>query len=145
LCGECVEVCVGLAKRLVDALELGMEVHDVLHAFGNQVAHGLAGLEVRLLRQIADFVPRRTGHLPRELRIEPGHDPQKRRFPRAIEADDPYLRAIEIRKADIFKHLLRAVTLRELVHRINDFLVVRCGHTHTIAEKAVSGEGAAKR
>ncbi len=50
--------------------------------------HGLARVEHRLLRQVADARAVRGERLAREVLVDPGHDPQQRRLARAVRPED---------------------------------------------------------
>jgi hypothetical protein len=64
-----------LRRDLVEARE---QVARLLHAQLDVLAHGLRGVEFRLLREVADLGPRRRPRFAVELGIHSGHNAQQR-------------------------------------------------------------------
>ena len=117
---ERVEVGVGLGKGRGDRGEAVEEVAELAHAVLDVAADVLRGVELGLLREQAD------GRLRVELRdaggrlLEPRHDPEERRLPRAVRPEHADLRAVQERQRDVLKHLpVRAVELVGPVHRVD--------------------------
>ncbi len=101
--GHLVGGLVGIVHRqfvvaIEDRLLLGDAQHDVL-------AHGLAGVELRLLLEVAD--PRALGDpgLAVIFLVEAGHDPQQRRFAGAVDAEHADLGVGIERQMDVIEHL----------------------------------------
>jgi len=108
--GKRVKVGIGVAESFVDTFEFGMEIHNFLYTFGDDVAHGFARLEMGFLRQIADGIARSASHFARIFGVKACHDAQERRFARAVQAYDANLGAIEIREAYILEYLFGSVS-----------------------------------
>ena len=77
-------------------LDLGHAVHDV-------ALDVLGGVELRLLRQVADGEPRRQAGVAREPVVEAGHDLQEARFARPVRPDDADLGARVERERDVLE------------------------------------------
>ena len=118
--GQRVEVGIGLGVggvHLVQAL-LGRE--HAADALLDRLAHGLAGLELRLLRQKADLQVRHRRGFAFDVLVEAGHDLQQRRLARAVEAEHADLGAGEKRQRDVLEDLaLRRDDLADAVHGEN--------------------------
>ncbi len=121
LCEERVEVGVGLGKRGRDGVEAVEEVAQRAHAVLDVPADVLRGIELGLLREVADRRLRiELGDARRGL-LEPPHDPEERRLARAVRPEDADLRAVQERQRDVGQHLsLGAVELVGPVHRVDD-------------------------
>ena len=108
---------------LVVAIEDGLLLGDTLHRIAE---HVLRGIELRLLRQVADLDAVGGTRLADEIVDNAGHDLEQRRFAGAVQADDADLGAGQERQRDVLQDLLAPrVGLGELVHVIN---VLMCGH-----------------
>ena len=69
-------------------------VLDVAHRLLDVAARtSFVGVELRLLRQEADLDAGLRPRLAFELLVDAGHDPEQRRFARAVEAEHADLRA----------------------------------------------------
>ena len=87
---------------LVVAVEQRLLVRDALH----HIAENVRGrIEFGLLRQIADAHAVGRPGFAGEFLVEPGHDPQKRRFARAVDADDADLGAGKELQPDVLQDL----------------------------------------
>ena len=78
---------------------------DALHDIA---AHILGGIELRLLRQIANADALGRPGLAGEFLVLPGHDPHQRRLAGAVDADDADLGAGKEGEPDVLQHLLAA-------------------------------------
>ena len=110
---------VGIVHR-----ELIVPVEDRLFA-GDALNHIAARIEAfverRLLRQIADAGAFGDETLAGKLLVDPGHDPQKRRFARPVDAEDADFGVGIEGKIDIFQDLFSTgVGLAEPLHVINE-------------------------
>jgi hypothetical protein len=124
----------GSAKARVDLVELAQHVHHLLHAFFDDLAHGLGFVELRLLLQIADGVAGRQHRLADVVLLDAGHDAQQRALARAVQTEHADLGAVEIGEADIAQHLLLGrVDFADPHHRIND-LCTHSGRTECSAK-----------
>ena len=89
---QLVEVGVGLAHRgtdLVEAVDQGLGLRD---AVGHVAGHVLGRVELGLLGQEPDGETRGQPGLAGEAVILARHDPEQRRLPRTVGADDADLR-----------------------------------------------------
>ena len=137
-------------RRLDGVLDPAVLGHDLLHlVVGEALAHLLAQLveareelldrrdgrldvledvlrrvEPRVLREEADARPVGGERLAVELRVDARHDPEERRLPRAVQAEDADLGAGEEGEVDPLQDLpLGRDDLPEVDHRVD---VLRC-------------------
>ncbi len=92
---------------------------------------GLCGIELRLLRQVADADVARDGRGAHEVRIRSGQDAQQGGFTGAVAADDADLRAVEKRERDLVEHV-DAVVLFGQTFKLEDIFA---GHANTSWEE----------
>src|SRR5213076_1011583 len=88
-----------------DLLEAGEERARLRHALLDVAAHVLVGLELRLLRQVADAQAVGGKRLAEEVAVDAGHDAQQRRLAGAIGAEHADLRPVEEREIDATQDL----------------------------------------
>ena len=81
-------VRIGNAHPGEQRLGLAHSLHDVAH-------HVLLGIKLRFLAEKTDAGAVRRPRLAHELLVHPGHDPQKRRFTRAVWSKNANLDAGE--------------------------------------------------
>ena len=127
---------------LVEAVEPTLHVlegeHDVL-------ADGQVGLEMRLLRQVADAHALRRPGLAAELLVLPGHDAHQRRLAGAVRAEHADLHVRQEGQGDAFEDLAPArVGLGEVFHHVG---VLVGGHAQVLTggESSVLLAGARRR
>jgi hypothetical protein len=84
--------------KLVVAIDERLLLGDTLHGIAQ---HVLLGIELRLLRQIADLDARGCPRLAHEVGDLPGQDLQERRLAGAVQADDADLGAGQERQRDV--------------------------------------------
>jgi hypothetical protein len=115
--GQFVEIGVGLGIFGVDLVEPLLGRQHAADALFNGFAHGLVGVELRLLRQVADF---QVGHghgLAFDLLVQAGHDLEQGALARAVDAQHADLGAREEGQADVLQDLpLRRHDLADAVH-----------------------------
>ena len=99
------------AAEILVALKLGF---DGSNSLLNHFAHGLCVIQLRLLREIANFCS--FGHLngSHEICVQPGENLEKRRFARTIAADYADMRTVKEREIDIFEDGLRTRLLGDI-------------------------------
>ena len=106
-----------LGIHLVEPLLGGQHTADALL---HRLAHGLVGVEQRLLWQVADL---QVGHgigLALDLLVQAGHDLQQRALARAVDAEHADLGAGEEGQGDVLQDLpLRRHDLADAVHGEN--------------------------
>ena len=118
--GELVEIGAFLGVGRIDLVEALLRIDDLGHAFFDHFAHGLVGVELRLLFEEADLGARVGSRLALEVGIGAGHDPKHGRFAGAIEAEQADLGAREERKRDVLDDLaLRRNDLADADHRVD--------------------------
>ena len=84
-------------------------------------AHAEVGIEMRLLRQIADARALGDEAFSDEFRVDAGHDAQQRRFARAVDPEHADLGVGVEGKVDVLQHFLAARPgLGEGLHVINE-------------------------
>ena len=117
--GHLVGGVVGIVHRqFVVAVEDRLLVLDPEHRVAADVERRI---ELRLLRQIADLGALGDEALADELGVEAGHDAQKRRFARAVDAENADLGVGVERQVDVLEHLLAARPgLAEALHMIDE-------------------------
>ena len=112
--------------QLVVAVDQRLLLRHALHGVAQ---HVLGGIELRLLRQVADADALGRPGLADEVLELAGHDLEQGRLAGAVEADDADLGAREERQRDVLQDLLSPrIGLGELVHVI-DVLGVRHGRS----------------
>ena len=116
--GHLVGGFVGIVHRqfvvaIEDRLLLGDAQHDVL-------AHGLAGVELRLLFEVADAGALGDPGLAVIFLVEAGHDPQQGRFAGAVDAEHADLGVRVERQMDVIEHLPGRVALGQTLHEIDE-------------------------
>ena len=111
---------------LVVAVDQRLLLRHTLHGVAE---HVLVGVELRLLRQIADLDALGGPGFAHEVFQVAGHDLEQRRLARAVQAHDADFGARIERQIDVLQHLLAArIGLGQAVHVI-DVLWVRHGRT----------------
>ncbi|MNS54791.1 hypothetical protein D3C72_876050 [compost metagenome] len=115
--GQGVEVGVRLGISRVDLVELLARLEHAAERLFHGLAHGLLGVELRFLRQVADVQVRHRRGLALDLLVEAGHDLEQRGLARAVQAQHADLGAGEERQRDV----LQDVTLGrdDLAHAVH--------------------------
>ena len=93
--------------------------------------HRLVGIELWLLRQIADLDPLGGPRLAGELGIDPAHDLHERGLARSVRPDDRDLRAGDELQADVVEH--RLVGAREGLGQTLHDVGILDGHGSPVA------------
>jgi hypothetical protein len=78
---------VGIREFVADGVEAVDQPLDFTDALDDVATHVFLRIELRLLRQHADFDAGLWPRLAFDLLVSAGHDPQQRRFARAVEAE----------------------------------------------------------
>ena len=99
--GQLVEVGIRLGVRGVDLIQTRLGILDVANRLFHHFAHGLARIELRFLRQVADIQLRHRPRFTVELGVDTRHDFQQGGLARAVEAEYADLRAREERQGDV--------------------------------------------
>ena len=130
---ERVEVGVGLGERGGDRVEAVEQVAQLADAVLDVAAHVLRLVEVGLLLEEAHRRLRIELGDPGRRLLEPRHDPEERRLPRAVRPEHADLRSVQERERDVREHLpLGAVELVGPVHGVDD---VGAHRRATVAER----------
>ena len=117
---ELIEIRIGLRVRRVDLVELRLRLEDQAHALLDDLANGLGGVELRLLRQIADAHIGHRHRLALEVEIGTRHDAQQAGLARAVESEHADLGAGEERERDVLEdNALGGHDLAHPVHGVN--------------------------
>src|SRR5262249_33666777 len=93
-----------------------------LNALFNNLAHGFAGIELRLLLQKTNAEAGRYGRLSLEFLIDAGKNAKQRTLSRAVEADHADLRTVKIREVNVLEDSFLIVILAVPNHGVNDFV-----------------------
>src|SRR5690606_40677109 len=114
-----------------------LSLHDAL-----PISHRLFGIELRLLRQVADLDAGHRAGFALDLRVDAGHDLEQRRLAGAVEAEDADLGAGEETERDVLQDLpLGRHDLADAVHGV-DVL----GHPAIIPYREIpAGDGGGNR
>ncbi len=118
--GQRVEVGVWLGIGGIDGIQTGLGVLDHADRFLDDLAHGLLGIELRLLRQVADIDARHGAGFAVELGVDAGHDAQQGGLTGAVQAEHADLGAGEERQGNVLEDLtLRRNDLAQPVHGVD--------------------------
>ena len=116
--GERVEVRVGLGVGGVHGVKLRLRLDDFAHALFDGFAHGLFGIELRLLREVADLDPGHRNGFAFDVRVNARHDLEERRLACAVQTENADLGAREEGKGNVLEDLsLRRNHLADAIHR----------------------------
>ena len=117
--GKGVEIGLGVGIRGIDFIELGARGKDLAHRFFDALAHGVLGVELRLLRQVADLQARHGQGLALEFFVHAGHDLEQGGLARTVQTQHADLGAGEKAQGNVFENLsLRGYRLADMIHRI---------------------------
>ena len=123
LLADLVVVGVGVGPHghdLVVAIDDPLHLGDAVHHVALDV---LDGIELRLLREVADGEPGGQSGLAGVAVVETGHDLQQRRLARPVVAEHADLGARVERQRDVLQHrLVGRVVTGELVGLIDEFV-----------------------
>jgi hypothetical protein len=110
---------VGIVHReLVVAVEHGLLSGDAFH---HALAHGLGGIELRLLGQVADAGAFRHEALATELGVDACHDPQQRALAGPVDAQHADLGVGIKRQVDVLQYLpVARISLGETLHVVDE-------------------------
>ena len=117
---ESVEVGVFFGVGGIDFFETLLRVVHLTHGFVDGVTHGVLGVELGLLLQVANGQAGHGDGLALDLLVHPGHDFEQGRLARAVEAQHADLGAGEEGQRDVFQDLpLGRHGLGDAVHGVN--------------------------
>ena len=80
LAGERIKVGIGFGVSGVDLIQAGQGILDVRKRFLHVAAHRFIGIELRFLRQVANFDVRLGSGFAIEIGVDTGHDSKQGRF-----------------------------------------------------------------
>ncbi len=116
-----IEIGVGFGERCADLVEAVHEALDLPDPVGDVAGHVLGGVQLWLLRQVADREAGREAGLAGEPVILSSHDLQQRGLPRAVRADHPDLRPGIEGEIDALQDLpVRGVEPLEIAHGVDE-------------------------
>ncbi len=105
-----------------DVVEVVQDLPQVRHAVLDVAADILRGVELRLLRQVADLGAGERACIAKEIGVDAGHDAQQRRLARAVRPDDANLGARIEGEMDALEDLAGGGhDLSEVAHREDVF------------------------
>ena len=110
------------AELRVDLVKLLQQADSLLHGFFDDFTHGARVVEQRLLFEIADGIAGRDHGFAVNFFVDAGEYAQQGRLARSVQADDANLRAVEVRKVDVFEDRLLIVKLADADQGINNFV-----------------------
>ena len=102
---ECVKIGIRFRIRGIDLVQLLHRLLEVPQPLFDIAAHILVGIELRLLRQIANLDAGLGACFTLDLGIDAGHDAQQRRFTGAVETQHANLCAGVEGEGDITQDL----------------------------------------
>ena len=121
LSGELVEVGIRLRVFGVHLVQTFQGVDHFGHRFFNRLTDGLLRIELRLLRQIADFQARLRTGFAFDIGIDAGHDAQQGRLTGAVQTENADFCAREKAQGDIFQNMtFRRNHFADTMHGINE-------------------------
>ena len=117
LFGERVEISVFFAVSGVDFFQPRFGLEDIAHARFNAFAHGLLGVQLRLLRQITNIQTRHGDGFAFKLLVNTRHDLEQGGLAGTIGSQNAYFGAREEAEGNVFENeLLRRNDLAEVIH-----------------------------
>ena len=127
-----VEVGVRLGVGGVDLFQLLLGLDDLAQTALDGLAHGLLGIQLRLLRQVAHLDARHRHGFAVDLLVEAGHDLEQRGLAGAVGAEHADLGAREEAQGNILQDL--ALGWHGLAHPVHRVYVL--GHVAAAASAA---------
>ncbi len=119
-------VLLGIAHLGRNGVEAVDHVGDVARSVLDVFQHGLAGVELRFLRQIADGDVLARPGLALILLVDAGHDLHQRRLAGAVGTDDADLGALVELQVDVVQH--RLLGAGEGLHQVLHDISILGGH-----------------
>ena len=117
LLAQGVEVGIGFGVGGVDFFQPGLGRVDLAHGQLDFLTHGVLGVELRLLRQVADVQAGHRRGLALDLLVDASHDLEQRGLARAVQAQHADLGAREEAERDVLQDLpLGRHDLADAVH-----------------------------
>lgn len=121
LCGKLIEVRIRLGVFGIDFVQPLQRVNHFGDRFFHGLAHGVFRVELRLLRQVADFDAGLRTRFTFDLGVDTGHDAQQGRFTGAVQTEHTDFRAREKAEGDIFQNMtFRRYHFADTMHGINE-------------------------
>ena len=111
-----------LGELVADGVEVVDQFHLDAHPLFDDLAHGLAVLQMRLLLQVADRMAGRQGNLPLKLLVHARQDLEQGTLARAVEPQHADLGAVEIGEVDVLEDDLLVVGFADADHRVDDLV-----------------------
>ena len=119
--GELVEVGIRLRVFGVHLVQAFQRIDHFGHRFFNRLTYGLLRIELRLLRQIADFQARLRTRFAFDIGIDAGHNTQQGRLTGAVQTENADFCAREKAQGDIFQNMtFRRNHFADTMHGINE-------------------------
>ncbi|MND56078.1 hypothetical protein D3C80_471740 [compost metagenome] len=118
--GQLVEVGSFFSVQRVHFIKSLESTDDFCHRFFNRFANAVFQVELRFLRQVADFNPRLRARFAFDIGIDTGHNAQQGGFTGAVQAQHANFGAREAAQGDIFQDVtLRRYHFADAMHGID--------------------------
>ena len=124
-----------------DAPERRQRIDGLLHAFLDVAAHILVRIQLRFLRQVADFDAGQMLHFAVVFLVHPGHDLEHGGLPRTVQAQEANLGTGKERQRDVFDDL--PLGRHNFAHAEHGHDVL--GHISSFSQDAVNKNGVGRR
>ena len=119
--GQFVEIGVRLGVERVNLIQALQRADHFRHCLFNGFADRLLRVELRLLRQIADFDTRLRTRFAFDVFIDARHNAQQRGFTRAVQTEHADFRAWEKAEGDVLQNMtLRRYHFTDAMHAIDE-------------------------
>jgi len=119
--GKLIEVGIRLGVFGINFVQAFQRVNHFGDRFFNGFAHGVLRIQLRLLRQVADFDTGLRARFTFDLGVDTGHDAQQGRFTGAVQTENTDFRAREETEGDIFQNMtFRRNHFADTMHGINE-------------------------
>src|SRR5262249_2946317 len=115
----------GLREFRIDFIVFPKQIYDRLHALFDDFTHRLFRIELRLLLEKSDRVARGNGRLALKILIDGRENAEQRALSRTVQSNDSDLRAVEVRKVDVFEDSFLVVILADPDHGVDNFVWYR--------------------
>ncbi len=120
LLGQRIKISAFFGIGGIHRFQRGLGLQHVAHAFFHGLAHGVLGVQLRLLGQIADFDAGLRAGLALEIGVHAGHDLQHGGLAGAVQAQQADLGTGEERQRDVLDDLpLGRDHLADAVHGVD--------------------------
>jgi hypothetical protein len=114
---QCIEIGIFFGIGGIDSIQLGLRFKDFAQRAFDFLAHGLGGIQLRFLRQIADIQVRHRHGFAFDILVHASHDLEQGRLARAVQTEHADLGTREERQRNVLQNLaFRRHDLADAVH-----------------------------